>query len=123
MKILVVDDSLTMRKIISKNLNSVGFDDIDQATDGADALKKLEGVDLIILDWNMPVMDGLTFVKEIKSSPAYNTIPVIMCTTEGAQKEVVKALKLGVNDYVVKPFQPELIIEKVKSLSQKLGNS
>ena len=121
MKILVVDDSVTMRKIITKNLSSAGFNDTLEATDGADAMDKMNGVDLVILDWNMPIMDGITFVKEVKNSPAFHEVPIIMCTTEGAQKEVIQALKLGVSDYIVKPFKPELIIEKVRALNQKMN--
>ena len=122
MKILIVDDSVTMRKIISKHLISAGYNDIVEATDGADAMNKLNEIDLVILDWNMPVMNGITFVKEVKSSPVYNNLPIIMCTTEGAQKDVLSVLKLGVSDYVVKPFKPELIIEKVRSIIQKMSN-
>ena len=121
MKILVVDDSVTMRKIITKNLSSAGFNDTLEATDGADAMDKMNGVDLVILDWNMPIMDGITFVKEVKNSPAFHEVPIIMCTPEGAQKEVIQALKLGVSDYIVKPFKPELIIEKVRALNQKMN--
>ena len=121
MKILVVDDSVTMRKIISKNLSSAGYGNIVEASDGSDAINKMSGIDLVILDWNMPIMDGITFVREVKNSPAYDEVPIIMCTTEGAQKEVIQALKLGVSDYIVKPFKPELIIEKVKTIIQKMN--
>ena len=118
MKILVVDDSTTMRRIISKSLNSAGFTDVVEAGNGAEALSNMEEVELILTDWNMPVMDGLTFVKEVRSSPVYAEIPIIMITTEGAQKEVIEALKQGVNDYIVKPFTPKILIEKVKSLEE-----
>jgi len=121
MKILIVDDSLTMRKIIIKNLSSRGFDNVVEAENGADALNKLEGVSLILTDWNMPVMDGLTFVKEVRKTDGCDKIPIIMVTTEGAKSEVVEALKAGVTDYIVKPFKPELIIEKVRALNQKMN--
>ena len=114
MKILIVDDSTTMRKIIRKNLEGRGYDDIIEAENGQEALDKLDGVNLILTDWNMPVMDGLTFVKEAKKGQ-YSDIPIIMVTTEGAKSEVVEALKAGVADYIVKPFTPLLIFEKVKS--------
>ena len=116
MKILIVDDSLTMQKIIIKNLSSRGFDNVVEAENGADALNKLEGVSLILTDWNMPVMDGLTFVKEVRKTDGCDKIPIIMVTTEGAKSEVVEALKAGVTDYIVKPFTPVVLSEKVKSV-------
>jgi len=113
MKVLVVDDSTTMRRIIKKSLASKGLNDVVEAGNGAEALSNMNEVDLILTDWNMPVMDGLTFVKEIRNSPVYWEIPIIMITTEGAQKEVIEALKQGVNDYIVKPFTPKTLIEKI----------
>ena len=116
MRILVVDDSVTMRKIISKSLKTSGYPDVVEAGDGAEAMSKMTGVDLVLLDWNMPVMDGLSFVKEIRQSPVFGEVPIIMVTTEGAQKEVLMALKEGVNDYIVKPFKPDILIQKIQSL-------
>jgi two-component system chemotaxis response regulator CheY len=119
MKILVVDDSTTMRRIITKNLASSGYFDVVEAGNGVEALSNLSEVDLILTDWNMPVMDGMTFVKEVKNSPVFSKIPIVMITTEGAQKEVLEALKQGVNDYIVKPFAPKILIDKVKSIMEK----
>lgn len=119
MRILVVDDSVTMRRIISKSLYAAGYPDVVEAGDGAEALSRMTGVDLVLLDWNMPVMDGLSFVKEVRQSPVIGEVPIIMVTTEGAQKEVLLALKEGVNDYVVKPFKPDLLIQKIQSLLTK----
>lgn len=116
MKILVVDDSATMRRIIIKNLNDAGFNDTIEAENGVEAIGKLAGVNLILTDWNMPVMDGLTFVKEIKKNPTFAGIPIVMITSIGAKKDVVEALKQGVNNYVVKPFTPTTLLEKVKSV-------
>ena len=112
--ILVVDDSSTMRRIIKNTLLRVGYPDIIEAENGIDALTKLKEnhIDLILTDWNMPEMDGLTFVKSVRSSDSFSHIPVIMVTTESAKTEVVEALKEGVNDYVVKPFTPEALKEK-----------
>jgi two-component system, chemotaxis family, chemotaxis protein CheY len=115
-KILVVDDSATMRRIIIKNLTDAGFDTIIEAENGIDALGKMAGVELILTDWNMPVMDGLTMVKEIKQNPAFAKIPIVMVTSIGAKKEVIDALKEGVSNYIVKPFTPSTLIEKVKSV-------
>ena len=116
MKILVVDDSAIMRRIISKNLNEAGYTNIVEAENGVDAISKLGGVDLVVTDWNMPVMDGLTMVKQIKKNPGFANLRIIMVTSVAAQKDVVEALKLGVNNYVIKPFTPVTLIEKIKSV-------
>ncbi|MFQ5675749.1 MAG: response regulator [bacterium] len=116
MKVLVVDDSAVMRKIIIKALMEAGHADVVEAGDGKDALTKAGDVDVVFTDWNMPVMDGLTFVQELRKS---SQIPVVMITTEGGQKEVLEAMKSGVNDYVVKPFTPAVLIGKLESLLKK----
>jgi len=115
MKVLVVDDSVTMRRIIINSLKSSGFDDISEAGDGVEGLANMEGVELVLTDWNMPNMDGLTFVKELRKSSIYADVPIIMITTEGAKSEVVEALKNGVNNYVVKPFDKETLLAKVNA--------
>lgn len=117
-RILVVDDSSTMRRIIKNTLARVGYADAIEAENGIDALAKLKegGISLILTDWNMPEMDGLTFVKTVRSSDSFKKIPIIMVTTESAKAEVVEALKEGVNDYVVKPFTPESLKEKVSRI-------
>ena len=116
MKILVVDDSAPMRRIISKNLNEAGYSNVVEAENGIDAMGKLGGVDLVVTDWNMPIMDGLTMVKEIKKNPGFANVRIVMVTSVGAQKDAVEALKIGVNNYVVKPFTPVALIEKIKSV-------
>lgn len=116
MKILVVDDSITMRRIIINNLKSAGFTDFVEAGNGVEALNNMTGVDLVLTDWNMPVMDGLTLVKEIRGSSALAHLPIVMITTEGAKEEVVEALKQGVNDYVVKPFTKQILVEKIRGM-------
>ncbi len=116
MKILVVDDSVTMRRIIVNSLKSAGYDDFAEAGDGIEALANMERVEFVLTDWNMPNMDGLTFVKELKKSDVYKDIPIIMITTEGGKGEVIEALKQGVNNYVVKPFDKNTLIEKVESV-------
>jgi len=117
-KLLVVDDSSTMRRIIKNTLMRVGYNDVIEAEHGIDALAKLKEnkVDLILTDWNMPEMDGLTFVKSVRGSDSFKHIPIIMVTTESAKEEVVEALKNGVNNYVVKPFTPESLKEKVSKV-------
>lgn len=117
MKVLVVDDSVIMRRIISNNLKMAGFTQIVEAGNGAEGLENLEGIDLILTDWNMPVMDGLTFVKEVRKNGSKT--PIVMITTEGTKTEVMEALKSGVNNYIVKPFTPETFVEKIKSTITK----
>ena len=115
MKILVVDDSVTMRRIIINSLKSAGYNDTVEAANGIEALSNMEGIELVLTDWNMPEMDGITFVKELKSSEIYAGVPIIMITTEGAKTEVVEALKHGVNNYLVKPFKKDTLVAKVKA--------
>jgi two-component system chemotaxis response regulator CheY len=114
-KILVVDDSSTIRRIVKNILENLGYKDVIEACDGLDALAKLkqEQVALVMTDWNMPEMDGLSLVKAIRSSATLSKIPIVMVTTEAAKAEVVEALKEGVNDYVVKPFTPETVKGKI----------
>lgn len=116
MKVLVVDDSALMRKILIKALNEGGHSDVVEAGHGEEALTLVDGVDLVLTDWNMPVMDGLTFVKEVRKT---NDVPIVMITTEGGQKAVLEAVKYGVNDYLVKPFTPSALLSKVKSVLKK----
>ena len=113
MKVLIVDDSVVMRKIVTKALMEAGHTDLVEAADGKEALSKAGDVDVVLTDWNMPVMDGLTFVKEFRKG---SQVPVVMITTEGGKKEVLEAMKAGVNDYIVKPFTPSVLISKLESL-------
>lgn len=116
--IITVDDSSTMRRIIRNTLQKLGFENILEAGNGAEALGVISSnkVDLIITDWNMPEMDGLTFIKNIRAKEEYKELPILMVTTEAAKEDILTALKSGVNNYVVKPFTPETIQEKVFKL-------
>lgn len=116
MRILVVDDSTTMRRIIANSLKAVGFEDIVEAGDGQQALETLDGVDMLLTDWNMPNMDGLTLVKAVRANPSTSGLPIIMVTSEGARDEVMEALAAGVNDYIVKPFTKDILAEKVRGM-------
>ncbi len=116
MKILTVDDSSTMRRIIKNTLTRLGYGDVVEAEHGVDALAKMAGVEFVLTDWNMPEMDGLTFVKALRANPKYAEIPIIMVTTEAAKKEILEAIKAGVTDYVVKPFTPETLKEKMEKV-------
>lgn len=116
MKIIVVDDSSTMRRIIKNTLTRLGMDDITEAENGLEALGKLDGIELIFTDWNMPEMDGLTFVKSVRASSTYKHIPIIMVTTEAGKEDIVEAIKSGVNNYVVKPFTPDVLKSKIEAV-------
>jgi len=118
MRILVVDDFPTMRAITKKILKDLGFKEILEAENGEEALKilKSERIDLVISDWNMPKMDGLTLLKNIRSDPELKDTLVMMVTAEAEKQKVLEAVKLGVNGYVVKPFTPETLEEKIKKV-------
>lgn len=119
MKILLVDDSKTMRRIQRNTLQSIGFADVVEAEDGQDALVKLsENMDcsLILMDWNMPVMNGLECLKKIKSNPATKDKPVMMVTSEAEKSKILEAIQSGAVNYVVKPFEPDVLEKKIKSI-------
>ncbi|MBI2061861.1 MAG: response regulator [Nitrospirae bacterium] len=120
MKALLVDDSATMRKIQKGALETLGFDAFVEAGDGVEAIQKMrEGnfaFDLIVIDWNMPNMDGLTFVQKIRSVPALKGLKVVMVTSNADRPSIVAALKAGVNGYVAKPFTPDTFKQKVKEI-------
>jgi two-component system chemotaxis response regulator CheY len=118
-KILTVDDSSTMRRIIKNTLSRIGYEDVVEANDGVDGLSKMDGIELVLTDWNMPEMDGLTFVKTLRANAKYNNVPIIMVTTEAAKKEILEAIKSGVTDYIVKPFTPETLKEKIEKVLAK----
>lgn len=116
MRILLIDDSATMRRIQKTQVNGLGINDVVEAGDGEEGLKRLKEsmpVDMIMLDWNMPVMDGLTFLKKLRADNTYKDVKVIMCTSESEKTKVVEALKAGANNYLVKPFTPEALKEKL----------
>ncbi|MCU0609668.1 MAG: response regulator [Chitinispirillaceae bacterium] len=116
MKVLLVDDSATMRRILKGQLTLLGLTDIIEAGNGKlaiDTLTSTPGIDLVLLDWNMPEMDGFTCLKQIRANPALKAVKVIMCTSEADKAKVVEAIKAGANNYIVKPFTPETIKEKI----------
>ena len=123
MKILIVDDSSTMRRIIGNVVMQLGFakDDFDEAEDGVKAWKLLceSHYDIILTDWNMPNMNGLELVKKIRSEGDHMKTPIIMITTEGGKMEVITALKAGVNNYIVKPFNAAILKEKLDGVLKK----
>lgn len=115
--LLIVDDSASIRQVVSMTLKGAGYDVIE-ACDGADALGKLKGqkVNLIISDINMPNMDGLTFIEEVKKRPAYKFTPFVMLTTETEQTKRERAKAAGAKAWVVKPFQPQQMLDAVAKL-------
>lgn len=118
MNFLVVDDSSTMRRIVCNTLNSIGYTNVTLAEDGVDALEKMkeQQFDAIMTDWNMPRMNGLELVRTARAMEAYKYIPIIMITTEGGKREVITAIKEGVNNYIVKPFTSRILKEKLKEI-------
>ena len=117
-KILVVDDFATMRRILKGNLRKLGFSNILEAEDGCIALEELKKnkVDLIISDWNMPNMTGLELLKAVRGDESLKQIPFVMVTAEGQKDSVMEAAKAGVSNYIVKPFTPEIFEEKLKKV-------
>jgi two-component system chemotaxis response regulator CheY len=118
LKILAVDDSPTMRRIIINTLKRAGFADVIEASDGKDALAKIkvEKPNFVITDWNMPEMDGLAFVNTLRSMAEYKDMPVLMVTTRSVKEDIVDAMKAGVNNYIVKPFTPETLKAKIDQM-------
>jgi len=121
MRIMLIDDSKTMRNIQKSVLKQLGYTEIEEACDGQDALSKVAAFkpELCLVDWNMPNMDGLTFVKTFRESD--KTTPLIMVTTEAEKTRVIEAIKAGVNNYVVKPFTPDLLSERISETLAKCG--
>ena len=122
LKFLVVDDSVTMRRIVNNSLKSLGYTNVVEAGDGKDALSKLaadNSINFVITDWNMPVMSGLELSQAIRSDSKLNNLPILMVTTRGVKEDIVQALAAKVNNYVVKPFTPQVLKEK---LDQVLAN-
>ncbi len=122
MKILVVDDHETMRRIVCSVLNGLGFNNIKTADDGATALPMLEtgNFDFMISDWNMPIMQGIDLLKKVRAHDRLSSLPVLMVTAEAKPEQVVEAAKAGVNDYVVKPFNAATLDKKINKVFSKL---
>ena len=118
LKILVVDDFQSMRRIVINILRQLGYKSIDEAEDGQQALEKLKGggYGFIVTDWNMPNMDGLLLLQSIRNDPALKGLPVLMLTAEAEKTKVVAAIQAGVNNYIVKPFTAESFQEKMEKI-------
>jgi two-component system, chemotaxis family, chemotaxis protein CheY len=117
-KILIVDDFATMRRILKNILKQLGFKTLVEADDGTTAWEVLEGqsIDLIISDWNMPKMTGLELLKKVRASDKYKGTPFLMVTAEAQKQNVIEAVQAGVSNYVVKPFTAEAISDKLEKI-------
>lgn len=121
-KFLVVDDFSTMRRIVRNLLKELGYSNVDEAEDGASALAKLRSAqfDFVITDWNMPVMDGLTMLQQIRADPELAKLPVLMVTAEAKKENIIAAARAGASGYVVKPFTAATLDEKLAKIFEKL---
>lgn len=123
MKTLVIDDMMTMRKIITKMLKSIGFSNVQEADDGATAWPMIEAAaaagepfEFIVSDWNMPKMSGLDLLIKIRATDGIKETPFLMVTAEAEQSNVVKVVQAGVSNFVVKPFKPDTLKEKIQKI-------
>jgi two-component system chemotaxis response regulator CheY len=118
MRALVIDDSRTVRTIIRKILTEVGLEVVEAGNgrEGLDQLQRISDVDLILIDWNMPEMNGLEFVIAVRSDRAFDTVRIMMVTTETEQGQVIRALEAGANEYLMKPFTKDVLVAKLSLL-------
>jgi two-component system chemotaxis response regulator CheY len=123
MKILIVDDFSTMRRIIKNLLRDLGFNNTDEADDGQTALPKLRtgGFDFLVTDWNMPGMQGIDLLKEVRADPELSDLPVLMVTAESKRDQIVVAAEAGVNGYIVKPFTASTLKEKIDKIFERVA--
>jgi two-component system chemotaxis response regulator CheY len=121
MRILVVDDFSTMRRIIKNILKQLEFNNVVDADDGSSAWEVLnkDKIDFVISDWNMPKMSGLELLKKVRNSEEFADLPFLMVTAEGQQENIIEAVQAGVSNYIVKPFTPETIEQKISKIFEK----
>ena len=121
-KVLVVDDFATMRKVIRNLLKQIGYENVVEAENGQVALRilKSQKIDFIVSDWNMPTMSGLELLKAVRGDEDLNKTPFLMVTAEALKENVVEAVKAGVNNYIVKPFTAEVLEEKIKKIIESI---
>jgi len=123
MKVLVVDDFSTMRRIVKNLLRDLGFTNIQEADDGSTALPMLQGgdFDFVVTDWNMPGMQGIDLLKAIRADASLSHIPVLLITAEAKKEQIVMAAQAGVNGYIVKPFTAATLNTKLDKIFERLG--
>jgi two-component system chemotaxis response regulator CheY len=124
MKILVVDDFSTMRRIIKNLLRDLGFTNISEADDGSTALPMLQSgdFDFLVTDWNMPIMTGIDLLKAVRADERLAAMPVLLVTAEAKKDQIVEAAQAGVNGYVVKPFTAETLKEKIEKIFERIDS-
>jgi two-component system, chemotaxis family, chemotaxis protein CheY len=114
---LIVDDSRAIRMLLAKTVRQIGYE-VEEAANGKEALEIIEagtsGVDLVLVDWNMPEMNGLDLLKKLRQNPALSSLRVVMVTTETEIEQIAEAMEAGANEYVMKPFTPEILLEKLE---------
>jgi two-component system, chemotaxis family, chemotaxis protein CheY len=122
-KILVVDDFSTMRRIIKNLLRDLGYSNTHEADDGQTALPMLQTCtyDFLVTDWNMPGMQGIDLLKAVRADPKINTLPVLMVTAESKREQIVEAAQAGVNGYIVKPFTAQTLKEKIDKIFERIA--
>lgn len=120
-KFLIVDDFATMRRIIRNLLRQLGYNNIEEAEDGAVGLRKLQSqeIDFVICDWNMPNMTGIELLREIRSDDSLKGLPFLMVTAEAIKENIIEAVKAGVSNYIVKPFTADVLQEKIEAILKK----
>jgi len=125
MKILIVDDFSTMRRIIKNLLRELGFNNVQEADDGVTALPMLQAgnFDFLVTDWNMPGMMGIDLLRAVRADAKLNTLPVLMVTAEAKKEQIVEAAQAGVNGYVVKPFTAGTLKEKIEKIFERVDAS
>jgi two-component system, chemotaxis family, chemotaxis protein CheY len=125
MKILVVDDFPTMRRIVRNLLKELGYGNVDEAEDGAAGLARLRGggFDFVITDWNMPNLDGLSMLQQIRADATLSHLPVLMVTAESKKENIIAAAQAGANGYVVKPFTAATLDEKLTKILEKMAKT
>jgi two-component system, chemotaxis family, chemotaxis protein CheY len=117
MRFLVVDDSATMRRILVNSLQRVGFSDCVEAEDGRQALERFDAsIGFVITDWNMPAMSGIDLARAIRAQQTGRTVPILMVTARSVRDDVITAVEAAVNDYIVKPFTPQVLKEKIEQV-------
>ena len=119
LKFLVVDDSVTMRRIVLNSRKGIGYSQFLEAGDGKEALDVLnsdDSINFVITDWNMPNVSGLELVKNIRANDKYGDLPILMVTTRGVKEDIIEALNAKVNNYVIKPFTPAVLKEKIEQI-------
>ena len=117
MKFLVVDDSATMRRIVINSLQRIGFSEVVEAGDGREALDQFDAsVKFVITDWNMPNMNGIDLARSLRARDDGKAVPILMVTTRSVREDIVAAVEAGVNNYIVKPFTPQVLKEKIDQL-------